>query len=56
MAKPYLTYAQQIQKLRDDKGLIINDGPYAERMLTDIPYIREGGRTVGSSRVASIIE
>lgn len=38
MAKPYLTYAQQIQKLRDDKGLIINDGPYAERMLTDIGY------------------
>lgn len=38
MAKPYLTYAQQIQKLTNDKGLIVKDTAYAERMLTDIGY------------------
>ena len=38
MAKPYLTYAQQIQKLTNDKGLIVQDTAYAERMLTDIGY------------------
>ena len=38
MTKPYLTYAQQIKKLRDDKGLVINDEAYAEQMLTDIGY------------------
>ncbi|WP_049945193.1 hypothetical protein [Butyrivibrio sp. AC2005] len=38
MSKPYLPYGQQIQKLIHDKGLIINDINYAERMLTDIGY------------------
>ena len=38
MAKPYLTYAQQIQKLTNEKGLIVKDIAYAERMLTDIGY------------------
>jgi len=38
MSKPYLSYAQQIQKLINDKGLIIHDTAYAERMLTDIGY------------------
>lgn len=38
MPKPYLPYGQQIQKLINDKGLIINDTKYAERMLTDIGY------------------
>ncbi|MCR5790056.1 MAG: Abi family protein [Lachnospiraceae bacterium] len=36
--KPYLTYGQQIQKLTGDKGLIISDHAYAERMLTDVGY------------------
>ena len=38
MSKPYLTYTQQIQKLKDEKGLIINDEVYAEQVLTDIGY------------------
>lgn len=38
MAKPYLTIAQQIQKLSNDKGLLINDLPFAETMLTNIGY------------------
>ena len=38
MPKPYLPYGQQIQKLIHDKGLIINDINYTERMLTDIGY------------------
>lgn len=38
MSKPYLSYKQQIQKLTVDKGLIINDEPFAGRILTDIGY------------------
>lgn len=38
MTKPYLSYAQQINKLTQEKGLIINDMTYAEKMLTDIGY------------------
>ena len=38
MPKPYLPYGKQIQKLINDKGLIIKDISFAERMLTDIGY------------------
>lgn len=38
MSKPYLTYKQQIQKLRDEKGLIIADEAYAEQCLIHIGY------------------
>ncbi|MCR4652151.1 MAG: Abi family protein [Eubacterium sp.] len=38
MSKPYLTYEQQIRKLTSDKGLVIDDRIYAERMLVDIGY------------------
>ena len=38
MAKPYLTISQQITKLSVDKGLIINDQPFAEFTLTNIGY------------------
>lgn len=38
MAKPFLTYPQQIAKLRDEKGLMIQDEPYAEAMLRQNSY------------------
>ena len=38
MAKPYLTIDQQIQKLSDDKGLIISDTIFAKSMLTNVGY------------------
>ena len=38
MAKPFLTYPQQIAKLRDEKGLMIQDEPYAEAMLRQSSY------------------
>lgn len=38
MAKPFLTYRQQIAKLRDEKGLIITDETYAETMLRQNSY------------------
>lgn len=38
MAKPFLTYQQQIEKLRDEKGLIITDEPYAQTMLRQNSY------------------
>ena len=38
MTKPYLTISQQIHKLSNDKGLIINDHLFAENMLTNIGY------------------
>ena len=38
MTKPYLTISQQIHKLSNDKGLIINDQLFAENMLTNIGY------------------
>lgn len=38
MAKPFLTYQQQIDKLQNDKGLIINDVQYAEQMLMQNSY------------------
>ena len=38
MSKPYLPYGKQIQKLINDKGLIIQDVNLAKRMLTDIGY------------------
>ena len=38
VAKPFLTYQQQIQKLIDDKHLIIHDTFWAERKLQDIGY------------------
>lgn len=38
MAKPFLTYHQQIQKLQTEKGLIIKDAKYAERMLRQNSY------------------
>lgn len=38
MAKPFLTYEQQIEKLQDEKGLIINDKEYAKAMLKQNSY------------------
>ena len=38
MAKPFLTYQQQIEKLRDEKGLIVNDPHYAEFVLKQNSY------------------
>ena len=36
--KPFINYSQQINKLINDKGLIIHDIPAAENMLTDLSY------------------
>ena len=36
--KPFLSYEQQICKLRDDKGLIISDKKHAIEILTQIGY------------------
>jgi abortive infection bacteriophage resistance protein len=36
--KPFLTYAQQIRKLRDEKGLAIPDEAHAIEILTQIGY------------------
>lgn len=38
MIKPYLDYDQQIEKLTDDKHLIISNPTYAKGMLTNIGY------------------
>lgn len=38
MAKPFLTYQQQIEKLRNEKGLIISNEAYAEAMLRQNSY------------------
>lgn len=38
MAKPFLTYQQQIEKLTTDKHLIIDDISLAEEKLKDIGY------------------
>lgn len=38
MKKPYLTYSQQVAKLRDEKDLIINDEEYCRDMLCKIGY------------------
>lgn len=38
MSKPYLTYKQQIKKLVEEKGLIVSDIEFAEKMLTDVGY------------------
>lgn len=38
MGKPFLTYQQQIDKLKNEKGLIINDESYAEKMLKQNSY------------------
>lgn len=38
MAKPFLTYSQQIEKLRDEKELLISDVAYAETMLRQNSY------------------
>lgn len=38
MAKPFLTYQQQIEKLRTEKGLIISNEAYAEAMLRQNSY------------------
>ncbi|GHT55961.1 hypothetical protein FACS1894109_03630 [Spirochaetia bacterium] len=36
--KPFLTYEQQIRKLRDEKGLAIPDEPHAIEILTQTGY------------------
>ncbi|MCL2221797.1 MAG: Abi family protein [Oscillospiraceae bacterium] len=36
--KPFLTYTQQLDKLADDKNLVINDRDYAESVLKHIGY------------------
>lgn len=38
MPKPFLTYQQQIEKLQNEKGLIIRDTDYAETMLRQNSY------------------
>lgn len=38
MSKPFLTYAQQIDKLKNEKGLVISDAQYAEDMLKQNSY------------------
>jgi abortive infection bacteriophage resistance protein len=38
MAQDFLTYAQQIAKLRDDKGLIVTDADEARKILEEIGY------------------
>ena len=38
MSKPFITYAAQVEKLRDEKKLIITDVDYAEKSLQNISY------------------
>lgn len=38
MTKPFLTYAQQIDKLENEKQLMIPDHSYAEQTLRQIGY------------------
>ena len=38
MAKPFLTYAEQIVVLEKEKLLIVPDHVYAERMLQQVGY------------------
>lgn len=38
MSKPYLDYKQQIEKLVNEKGLIISDKAYAREMLVNVGY------------------
>ena len=38
MSKPFITYAAQVEKLRDEKNLIITDVNYAEKSLQNISY------------------
>lgn len=38
MTKSFLSFEDQINKLQNEKGLIINDHLYAEKMLREIGY------------------
>lgn len=38
MAKPFLSFEEQINNLVNEKGLVIADRAYAERMLREIGY------------------
>jgi abortive infection bacteriophage resistance protein len=38
MAQNFLTYEQQIAKLRDDKGLIVTDEDASRKILEEIGY------------------
>lgn len=38
ISKPFFTLEQQIDKLSDEKGLVINDRLYAESILKDVGY------------------
>lgn len=38
MAKPFLSFEEQINNLENEKGLVIADRAYAERMLREIGY------------------
>lgn len=38
MSKPFLSFEAQINKLENDKGLVISDRAYAEKMLREIGY------------------
>ena len=40
MPKPFLTYVQQIDKLKNEKNLIIEDENYATEMLKQIGYFK----------------
>lgn len=40
MPKPFLTYVQQIDKLKNEKNLIIEDESYATEMLMQIGYFK----------------
>ena len=38
MAKPFLSFEDQLNKLENEKGLVINNRIYAEKKLREIGY------------------
>ena len=38
MAKPFLSFEDQLNKLENEKGLVINNREYAEKKLREIGY------------------
>jgi abortive infection bacteriophage resistance protein len=53
--KPFLTYEQQISKLRDEKGLAIPDATHAIEILTQIGYFPSSMGTRPRHRAVQII-
>ena len=39
MAKPFLSFEEQINNLENEKGLVIDDRAYAERMLRELGHL-----------------